>query len=320
MVLNRNSVFVPSGTFSQTDTSGNSFSHSVSAFTIARYAVTYELWHTVRRWAESTARPIGVRYTFAPGQGGEGSQGAVDGDPTEAARYEPVVSVNWRTAMVWLNAYSEMSGLEPVYFVDSEYTDPYRNSNFPTPGQAVDNPYINWSANGYRFPTEGEWQFAASYQDGTVFTPADWASGATANTSDAVATGNVAWYRDNALANTDGSSSFKTWPVGQKAANQLGIYDISGNVSEWIWDWPEDYPAGDSAQSNYRIPENRDPSALIQPRGLRGGNFSLTLSDALGVGRRSSFNPWQSQPTIGFRYRSSLAGLPLRRRRRGGSQ
>lgn len=274
-------VSVPGGTFTQTDayTPANSFSHTISAFKMGKYQVTYDLWYTVKTWALSNG------YTFA-NAGMEGYDGVrVSGAAPTAAKYQPVTTVNWRDTIVWCNAYSEMSSLSPVYCSDATFTTPIRtstnNSTVNTAAGSEDNPYVNWSANGYRLPTEGEYQYAASYSG----TPYNYASGATADYNDATATGLVAWYY--------GNSGNVTHDVGGKIANALGIYDMSGNVYEWCWDWYGTYPG---TSTDYKGP------ASGSGRVVRGGNFDGDAG-SLQVGYRGNYGPYGAGSSGGgFRF------------------
>ncbi len=266
-------VSVPGGTYTQQDTDNNSFSHTISAFSIGKYEVTYGLWYEVYQWASSNG------YNFA-NAGSEGQDGTAGATPT-AAQSEPVTYVNWRDAIVWCNAYSQMNGLTPVYESGGTVLKDSGDSN----AAACDNASVDSSANGYRLLTEGEWQYAASYQDGTSFTPPNWASGAAADYTDASACDAVAWYSD--------SAGNDTHPVGGKAANALGLHDMSGNVCEWCWDWDGSYP--DEAKTNYTGP------ATGSHRVVRGGCWADSNEYYLRVGYRFRLSPDSEHNYVGFR-------------------
>ncbi len=266
-------VSVPGGTYTQQDTNGHSFLHTISAFSIGKYEVTYGLWYEVYQWAVSNG------YNF-DNAGGEGDDGTVGAAPTDA-QSEPVTTISWRDAIVWCNAYSQMNGLAPVYY---ESGGTVLKDSSDSNAAACDGASVDSSANGYRLPTEGEWQYAASFKDGTSFTPWNWASGAAANITDADACDAVAWYSANAGSDTH--------PVGEKAANALGLHDMSGNVWEWCWDRSGNYPTTD--QTDYAGPA----SGSVRVR--RGGGW---INDAafLQVGYRYGDSPNGEYDFLGFR-------------------
>ncbi len=249
-------IFVPGGTYTQTDGT-SSFIHTISAFKMGKYQVTYNLWNAVYQWAVANG------YSFADAGAGSG--------------YAPVTTVSLRDVIVWCNAYSQEAGLTPCYTYASAVIKDSTNVI------ACDNAVCAWTNNGYRLPSEGEYQYAASYIDGLSWTPYNYASGATADYTNAAATGLVAWYSANCSS---------TQAVGGKTANALGIYDMSGNVWEWCWDWYGTYPG---TSTDYR------GSASGSYRMMRGGSFGSSAG-ALQVGYRNYSYPEYAYDDLGFRF------------------
>jgi formylglycine-generating enzyme required for sulfatase activity len=222
ITISQDLVQVTGGTFT-----AGSTPVTISSFNIDKYEVTYELWTEVRTWALTHG------YTDLPtGRNGYNPVGTNN----------PVTEVNWYDIVKWCNARSEKDGLTPVYYTDNTQANIYRTGQLDLASDAV-----KWNTNGYRLPTEAEWEFAA--RGGTS------SHGYTYSGSNTI--DNVAWYPSN--------SGNTTHTVGTKSANEPGIYDMSGNVWEWCWD---KYGAYSS-------------SAQIDPKGatsgtnrvLRGGSF-----------------------------------------------
>ena len=135
----------------------------------------------------------------------------------------------------------------------------------------------DWGKSGYRLPTEAQWEYAAKGGNGS---PGNY----TYSGSNTI--GNVAWYYDN--------SENKTHEVGKKQANGLGIYDMSGNVWEWCWDW--------YGSSYYSSSPGTDPvgPAAGSGRVLRGGSWYSGASYARSASRGRD-DPYFRYNLLGFR-------------------
>ncbi len=171
----------------------------------------------------------------------------------------PVEQITWYQAVEFCNKLSQNEGLSPAYTIN------------------VTSVSCNWNADGYRLPTEAEWEFAArggNQSKGYTY------SGS--NNLD-----EVGWYSSN---------SDDTHEVGTKKANELGIYDMSGNVWEWCWDLYDSYTS--SAQTNPR------GATSGSRRVLRGGCW-LGSADFCRVSFRGGF-PFLSSNNFGFRLARSI--------------
>jgi outer membrane protein assembly factor BamB/formylglycine-generating enzyme required for sulfatase activity len=200
----------------------------VSPFRMGSTEVPFRAWRRVYAWAEANG------YVF-DGDADVGSMGHRVGVHPHGPD-EPAANVGWKDAALWCNALSEMEGRTPCYYTDTERREVYREAN-PfrvrmyhgsgyARGEGMRNwmpIYCRWHADGYRLPTEAEWEYA--YRAGAEDKGRLWHWGG--RPERVVEFGWVA-------ANSGGT----THPVGRKEPNPFGLYDMDGNVAEWCWDWP----------------------------------------------------------------------------------
>ena len=282
-------ALIPAGSYVMGDTLDNETdaipTHSVyvSAFYMDVNLVSYSLWVQVYQWATNSG------YSFATNSGYSGYGKAAS---------HPVELVSWFDAVKWCNARSEMQGLTPCYYTNAALTAVYR-----TGALTLSNSMVNWSANGYRLPTEAEWEKAA--RGGASGQRFPWADTDTINESRAnfqADPEDFAYDTDSTnqynLAFNDGVYPY-TSPVGYFTANGYGLYDMAGNVFQWCWDWYSStwYSNAGATLTDTTGPSSSDSSG---DRVLRGGDW---YDDARFV--RSAYRaynvPSAAYLNIGFR-------------------
>ncbi len=191
----------------------------------------------------------------------------------EAVLNNPVNYVNWYAAIAYCNKLSIKEGFTPAYAVSgiSDWEN-LAYSAIPTLNDDTWNAATcDFTANGYRLPTEAEWEWLARGGENYTYSGSN-------------TIGEVAWFTSN--TSDTGSREVKT-----KQANGYGLYDMSGNVCEWCWDWYggsiSSYSASGAASGDYRV--------------LRGGHWKSNNASLFAVSKRGKSLPFYRYNFYGFR-------------------
>jgi formylglycine-generating enzyme required for sulfatase activity len=267
-------ALIPAGSFTMGDNLDGEYDAIptniyVSAYYMETNLVSYGQWVSVYNYA--TNHGYGFYYA------GSGK-----------AASHPVQTVDWFDVVKWCNARSQQAGLTPVYYTDAGLTQVYTNWE-------ATNVFVNWATNGYRLPTEAEWEKAA--RGGLSGQRFPW--------GDTISETNANYYgRPNEYTGFDfGPYGFNaafatggypfTSPVGAFATNGFGLYDMTGNVWEWCWDW-YGTPYGQLTTNNPTGP------AFGGTRIARGGSW-VSPAYLVPVMARNDFQPETALDSIGFR-------------------
>ena len=191
----------------------------------------------------------------------------------DAVGNNPVNSVCWYDAIVYCNKLSIKENLTPCYSI-KDSTDPDEWGYVPYYNEKIwDAVICNFSADGYRLPTEAEWEWAARGGKSYIYAGSD-------NIDE------VAWYKENI-------NDIGTRDVKSKKANGYRLYDMSGNVCEWCWDWRESY-------STISKDTDKTGPSYGTKRCQRGGCY-MDVAALLEISYRSSISPYSRDWVYGFR-------------------
>jgi formylglycine-generating enzyme len=284
-----NMAYIPGGSFTMGDVLGEEVNAApidvyVSGFYMLKTAVAFTRWQNYYSLATNAqSAPNGHIYDF-------------DNAGNYLGGKFPVLGVNWFDCVKWCNAYSEYWGFTPCYYLDANFTQVYRT------GQTA--PYVKWSANGFRLPTEAEWEKGA--RGGLAGRRFPWGDLISCYQADYNSFTNNGFNPPpydlgphgvlNPIAVLKGNSVFT--PGGSFDANGYGLQDMAGQTIQWCWDGWEPL-LGQPTTNN---PTGYDYMGAGIHRAARGGGPGNGASGCTCACRLFHYSPGSNYPWLSFRF------------------
>ena len=273
---------------------------SITTFHIDKTEVTINFWRKIEKWAVKSG------YRFSSGS--SNAKRGLSWHFADTGDY-PMNMVNWYDAVKWSNARSEFMGRQPVYFTDSKKDTIYKTGEIE-----IDETCVNWTGTGYRLPSEAEWEKAARGGiQGKNYPWGNFIDGSLANYKrsgdpfDDAATP-VGYFNGEQIITSNVNSLGGENKRKLDVRNNYQLYDITGNVGEWTWDWYQAnwYSNSKASVTDPKGPELSDLKTSEQYKVYRGGDFRDSPNDEersrkLRIAFRHVANPEFASRTLGFR-------------------